>query len=156
MRLNRFLASAGLGSRRGCEELIRDGRVTVNGKVCTNLATQVSPQDFVKVNGKSARPQKSLYILLNKPPGYICTARDTHERRTIFDLIPASFPRLVHVGRLDKESEGLLLLTNDGELSLLLTHPRFKIDKEYEVTLNRPLQTDDRERLLKGVPIEGR
>src|SRR5438132_1404450 len=114
MRLNRFLASAGLGSRRGSEQLIIEGRVAVNGKICTNLATQISPADFVKVDGRPVRGAKPLYVLLNKPAGFICTAKDTHERRTVFDLLPKNWPRLFHVGRLDKESEGLLILTNDG------------------------------------------
>lgn len=156
MRLNRFLASAGLGSRRGCEALIREGRVIVNGKICTDLATQVSEGDFVKADGRTVQSQRHLHVLLHKPRGFLCTARDEHERRTIFDLLPKNWPRLFHVGRLDKDSEGLLLLTNDGELSLLLTHPRYKIEKEYEVALNRPLEPDDRERLLTGLMIEGK
>jgi 23S rRNA pseudouridine2605 synthase len=156
MRLNRFLASAGLGSRRGSEQLIIEGRVAVNGKICTNLATQVSAADSVKVDGRPVRGAKPLYVLLDKPAGFICTAKDTHERRTIFDLLPKNWPRLFHVGRLDKESEGLLILTNDGELSLKLTHPRFKIEKEYEVALDRAFDTADRDKLLEGVFVEGR
>lgn len=156
MRLNRYLASAGLGSRRGCESLIREGRVIVNGKICTDLATQVAPGDFVKADGRTVKAQESFHILLHKPRGYLCTARDERDRRTIFDLLPKNWPRLFHVGRLDKDSEGLLLLTNDGDLSLLLTHPRHQIDKEYEVFLNRPLAPDDRARLIKGLLIEGK
>jgi 23S rRNA pseudouridine2605 synthase len=156
MRLNRFLAAAGLGSRRGCEELIRAGRVTINGQVCTDLATNVADEDFVKVNGRRAQPQRQLYVLLHKPRGYLCTASDTHERRTVFDLLPREWPRLFHVGRLDKESEGLLILTNDGDLSLRLTHPRYKVEKEYEVLLDRPFDfAADRVKLLKGMTIEG-
>jgi 23S rRNA pseudouridine2605 synthase len=155
MRLNRFLASAGLGSRRGCEQLILDGRVSVNGKICVNLATQVSPSDSVKVNGRLIHGEPPLYVLFNKPAGFLCTAHDTHERRTIFELLPRKWPRLFHVGRLDKESEGLLILTNDGELSLKLTHPRYKIEKEYEVVLDRTFDLRDREKLLKGISIEG-
>src|SRR5437870_4889485 len=108
MRLNRFLAAAGFGSRRGCEELIRSGRVMINGNVCTDLATQVAESDSVKVNGRAARAERLFYVLLNKPRGFICTSRDTHERQTVFDLLPKGWPRLFHVGRLDKESEGLL------------------------------------------------
>lgn len=155
MRLNRFLAAAGLGSRRGCEELIRAGKVTVNGAVCLDLATTVGPEDHVKVNNKLVRQEKPLYVLLNKPRGYVCTASDELGRQTIFDLLPKNWPRLFNIGRLDKESEGLLLLTNDGDLALRLTHPRYKIDKEYEVILDKPFDMAHREKLLKGVYIEG-
>lgn len=156
MRLNRFLAAAGLGSRRGCEELIREGRVAINGRVCTVLATEVSPEDFVKVNGKRVQPEQEFHVLLHKPRGFLCTAADERERRTIFDLLPRNWPRLFHVGRLDKESAGLLILTNDGDLALRLTHPRFKIEKEYDVLLDKPFDAAaDREKLLKGVRIPG-
>ena len=155
MRLNRFLAAAGFGSRRGCEDLVRAGRVTINGQVSTNLAVEVADNDAVKVNNKRAVVEKPLYVLLHKPRGYLCTASDTHERRTIFDLLPHNWPRIFHVGRLDKESEGLLSLTNDGDLSLRLTHPRFKIEKEYDVLLDRAFDSSGREKLLKGVHIEG-
>jgi 23S rRNA pseudouridine2605 synthase len=156
MRINRFLAAAGLGSRRSCEDLILAGRVTINGQICQNLATEVSDADFVKVGSRRILPEKHMYVLLHKPRGYLCTASDTHERRTIFDLLPANWPRLFHVGRLDRDSEGLLILTNDGDLGLHLTHPRFKIEKEYEVLLDRPFDAAaDTPRLLRGVNIEG-
>ena len=156
MRINRFLAASGLGSRRSCEELILAGDVTINGQVCQNLATEVSEEDFVKVGSRRILPEKHLYILLHKPRGYLCTAADTHDRRTIFDLLPAKWPRLFHVGRLDRDSEGLLILTNDGDLGLHLTHPRYKIEKEYEVLLDRPYNgAVDTPKLLRGVSIEG-
>lgn len=156
MRINRFLAASGLGSRRSCEELIRDGHVTINGQLCQNLATEVTEKDFVKVGSRHILPEKHLYILLHKPRGYLCTASDTHERRTIFELLPGSWPRLFHVGRLDRDSEGLLILTNDGDLALRLTHPRYKMEKEYEVLLDRPFDAAaDAPRLLRGVTIEG-
>lgn len=155
MRLNRFLASASLGSRRGCEQLIREGRVTVNGKVCTDLSTIVSDEDFVKVGSRRVQAEKILHVVLNKPPGYLCTASDELERRTIFELFPSNWPRVFHVGRLDKDSEGLLLVTNDGDLSLKLTHPRYKIEKEYEVLLDRPYDIAHTPKLVKGVFIEG-
>jgi 23S rRNA pseudouridine2605 synthase len=156
MRINRFLAASGLGSRRSCEELIRDGHVTINGQVCQNLATEVGEKDFVKVGSRRILPEKHLYIVMHKPRGYLCTAADTHERRTIFDLLPGNWPRLFHVGRLDRDSEGLLILTNDGDLALRLTHPRYKMEKEYEVLLNRPFDAAaDAPRLLRGVNIEG-
>jgi 23S rRNA pseudouridine2605 synthase len=156
MRINRFLAAAGLGSRRSCEDLIRGRTVTVNGQICQNLATEVGEEDFVKVGGRRILPEKHLYVVLHKPRGYLCTAADTHERKTIFDLLPRKWPRLFNVGRLDLDSEGLLILTNDGDLALRLTHPRFKIDKEYEVLLDRPFNSGaDGPRLLRGVHIEG-
>jgi 23S rRNA pseudouridine2605 synthase len=156
MRINRFLAASGLGSRRSCEELIRDGHVTINGQVCQNLATEVGEKDFVKVGSRRILPEKHLYIVMHKPRGYLCTAADTHERRTIFDLLPGNWPRLFHVGRLDRDSEGLLILTNDGDLALRLTHPRYKMEKEYEVLLERPFDAAaDAPRLLRGVNIEG-
>jgi 23S rRNA pseudouridine2605 synthase len=116
----------------------------------------VGEADFVKVGSRRIVPEKHLYIVLHKPRGYLCTASDTHDRRTIFELLPGKWPRLFHVGRLDRESEGLLILTNDGELGLKLTHPRYKIEKEYEVLLDRPFDVvADTPRLLRGVSIEG-
>jgi 23S rRNA pseudouridine2605 synthase len=155
MRLNRFLASAGLGSRRGVEELITTGQVRINGRAVTDLATQVGPNDAVKVGSRLLRTEQKITVLLNKPPGYVCTASDERDRKTIFQLLPPNWPRLYHVGRLDKDSEGLLLVTNDGELSLALTHPRYKIEKEYEVLLDKPFNPKDREKLLKGFHIIG-
>jgi 23S rRNA pseudouridine2605 synthase len=155
MRLNRFLASAGLGSRRSCESLITAGKVQLNGEICTTLATAVGPEDEVVVNGRKLRAQDHLYVLLNKPKGFLCTAHDDAERgrRTVFDLLPREWPRLFHVGRLDMDSEGLLLLTNDGDLALRMTHPRYKIEKEYEVTLDRPFEPGDAATLCRGVFI---
>jgi 23S rRNA pseudouridine2605 synthase len=156
MRINRFLAASGLGSRRSCEELILTGSVSINGQICQNLATEVSEEDFVKVGSRRILPEKPFHVLLHKPRGYLCTASDTHDRRTIFELLPGKWPRLFHVGRLDRDSEGLLILTNDGDLALRLTHPRYKIEKEYEVLLDRPFDAAaDAPRLLRGVTIEG-
>jgi len=155
VRLNRFLASAGLGSRRSVEILIKGGRVRVNGRIVTDLATTVSPGDAVKVGNRMVRSQPPVYVVLHKPRGVVCSADDERGRRTIFDYLPRNWPRVFHVGRLDKESEGLILVTNDGELSLALTHPRYHIDKEYEVALDRPFVPEDREKLLKGFRIEG-
>jgi 23S rRNA pseudouridine2605 synthase len=154
MRINRFLASAGYGSRRGVEALVREGRVTVNGVICANLATEIAPGDTVKVDGRAIESQAPFYVLLNKPRGYISTSSDELGRRTVFELLPKEWPRLFHVGRLDKDSEGLLILTNDGEFALKLTHPRYKIEKEYVVTLDRPCETKHISELLRGVFIE--
>jgi 23S rRNA pseudouridine2605 synthase len=155
MRLNRFLASAGLGSRRGVEELITAGQVRINGHVVTDLATQVGPDDSVKVGARVVRQQQTLTAVLAKPRGYVCTADDDRERRTIFELLPSGWPRVYHVGRLDMESEGLIIVTNDGDLSLALTHPRYKIDKEYEVLIDKPFDLKHREKLLRGFHIIG-
>ena len=155
MRLNRFLASAGLGSRRGVEELIQNGRVKVNGRIVTDLATQVTLEDSVKVGSRLVRQDQPFTALLYKPRGTLCTASDELERKTIFDLFPANWPRVFHIGRLDLESEGLLLVSNDGDLSLALTHPRFKIEKEYEVGIDKPFASEHRDKLLKGFRIPG-
>src|SRR5256885_3537697 len=155
MRLNRFLAAAGIGSRRKCDELIADGRVTINGRVCTNFSTQPSERDHVKVDGKLVHPERALTIALHKPAGFVSTRSDPHARDTIFDLLPPKFPRLFNIGRLDAQSEGLLLLTNDGDFAQRLTHPRFKIEKEYEVTLDRHWQSEHAPKLLRGIFLDG-
>jgi 23S rRNA pseudouridine2605 synthase len=155
MRLNRFLASAGLGSRRGVEELITSGQVRINGHVVTDLATQVGPDDSVKVGARVVRKQHALTAVLAKPRGFVCTADDECQRRTIFELLPANWPRVSHVGRLDMDSEGLLIVTNDGDLALSLTHPRYKVDKEYEVLIDKPFSPKDREKMLRGFHIMG-
>ena len=156
MRLNRFLAAAGIASRRQADELIAQGRVTVNGRRCNDFHYQPGPGDHVKVDDKLISPKTQVYLALNKPRGFLCTQRDLHVTDTIFDLLPPKFSRLFHVGRLDAQSEGLLLLTNDGDFVQRLTHPRFKIEKEYEVNLDRPASPDLAERLLRGVILDGK
>jgi 23S rRNA pseudouridine2605 synthase len=155
MRLNRFLAAAGIGSRRKCDELIAAGRVTINGTVCTDFSTHPNERDHVKVNGKLVHRERTMTIVLNKPVGFVSTRSDPQARDTVFDLLPPKFPRLFNVGRLDAESEGLLLLTNDGDLAQRLTHPRFKIEKEYEVTLDRQWNGEHAQRLLSGIFLDG-
>ncbi len=157
MRLNRFLALAGLSSRRGAEDYIRHGRVTVNGQLSTDLATQVTPADQVKVDGHVVRAREFIYLLLNKPADFLTTRSDERSRKTIYDLLPGDLPTLAHVGRLDKESEGLLLLTNDGDFAFRITHPKFKLEKEYLVTLDREFKAEDAPKAKKGVYLaEGR
>jgi 23S rRNA pseudouridine2605 synthase len=156
VRLNRFLAATGIASRRGADELIAAGRVTVNGKPCTDFHFQPGHADHVKVDGKLIHRRAPIYILLNKPRGYVCTRRDPHIADTIYHLVPSKFSSLAYVGRLDAQSEGLLLLTNDGELTQRLTHPRFKIEKEYEVVLDRAASLDLEQRLLRGLVLDGK
>src|SRR6266704_6249372 len=155
LRLNRFLAAAGVGSRRRCDELIAAGRVSINGQVCTNFSAQPAPRDHVKVDGKLVHADPPLTIMLHKPPGFVSTRKDVHARDTIFDLLPQNFSRLFNVGRLDAQTEGLILLTNDGALAQRLTHPRYKIDKEYEVTLDRPWDPALAPKLSKGIFLDG-
>ena len=155
MRLNRFLAAAGVGSRRHCDELIAAGRVTINGHVCTNFSAQPAPRDHVKVDGKLLHAERPLHIVMNKPAGFVSTKSDPHARHTIFDLLPTKFPRLFNVGRLDAQTEGLLILTNDGELAQRLTHPRYRIEKEYQVTLDRPWDPALAPKLLRGIFLDG-
>ncbi|MDD5199329.1 MAG: pseudouridine synthase [Terrimicrobiaceae bacterium] len=154
MRINRFLASAGLGSRRTCEDLVRSGRVLVNNAVVTDLATQVDPADIVRVGRKVVHPLSHVYILLNKPAGYVCTRSDELGRKTIFDLVPSQRGRLFHVGRLDKESSGLIVLTNDGDFAEQLTHPSHQIDKEYEVVIDKAFDAGRIPKLLRGITLE--
>jgi 23S rRNA pseudouridine2605 synthase len=156
MRLNRFLAAAGLGSRRHCDDLIAAGRVTVNGQVCTNFGTQVSGSEHVKVDHKLVRPKENVTILLHKPAGFVSTRRDPHASDTIFDLLPAKFSRLFNIGRLDAQTEGLLLLTSDGNLAQHLTHPRYKVEKEYEVTLTKVWDPALGDRLRDGIFLDGK
>ena len=153
MRLNRYLASAGLGSRRACEGIITAGRVSINGHVVKVLATTVTPTDLVRVDNRPVEVEQPAYVMLNKPAGFLSSRTDPEQRDTVFDLLPADFPRVFHVGRLDRDSEGLLLLTNDGDFSLKLTHPRYKVEKEYEVILDRPFDMALAEKLLAGVFI---
>src|SRR5436190_6577496 len=155
MRLNRFLAAAGIGSRRHCDELIAAGRVTINGKTCTDFSAQPGGRDHVKVNGKLVHVAPPLTIMLHKPAGFVSTRKDPHARDTVFDLLPAKFSQLFNVGRLDAQTEGLLLLTNDGDLAQRLTHPRYKIEKEYEVTLDRQWDATLAPKLLSGIFLDG-
>jgi len=155
VRLNRFLAAAGVGSRRYCDELIAAGRVRINGRPCTDFSAQPSTRDHVKVDGKLVHANQPLHIVINKPAGFVSTRSDPHARDTIFDFLPPKFSRLFNVGRLDAQSEGLLVLTNDGDLMQRLTHPRYKIDKEYELTLDRRWDPALAPKLLRGMILDG-
>lgn len=164
MRLNRYLAACGLGSRRSCEQLVAEGRVFLNGQEVRDLATRVTEADEVVVDGRKVKAHVETTVILNKPPGFLCTRHDELEdprreagiRETVYALLPAHLQSLHYVGRLDKDSEGLLILTNSGELTEKLTHPRFGVEKEYLVALDRVFRgEEDRAQLLKGLMIEG-
>jgi 23S rRNA pseudouridine2605 synthase len=154
VRLNQYLARAGFGSRRACEELILEGAVTINGHRLRELATRVGADDNVLVHGKPVKMPLPLVAILHKPPGYLCTSPDATKERTIYDLLPTGWPRVVYVGRLDKDSEGLLVVTNDGNLAQRLTHPSTKMRKTYIVTLDREFDFALASKMKKGVSIE--
>lgn len=156
MRLNKFLSASGLASRRKSEEIITAGRVVVNGKVVTNLSTVVNEKvDKVEVDGVVVKlPSQFVYLKMNKPKGYACTASDERGRKTIFDLVESDV-RLFNVGRLDYDTEGLILLTNDGEFANLVTHPKYHFEKEYIVTAEGEVKEGDLAVLRKGVVIDG-
>jgi 23S rRNA pseudouridine2605 synthase len=156
MRLNRFLAAAGVASRRKCDELIAAGRVTINGRVCTDFSAQPDERDHVKVDRKLVHAERTMTLAMHKPAGFVSTRSDPHAHDTIFDLLPPKFPRLFNIGRLDAQSEGLLLLTNDGDLAQQLTHPRHEVDKEYEITLARPWDNSLAQKLLRGITLDGK
>lgn len=151
MRLNRYLSLCGISSRRGSEQVVLEGRVAINGHICRELATQVEDDDRVTVDAKPVRAALGVVIALHKPKGYLCTRGDTHDRATIYDLLPAKYQQLHHVGRLDQDSEGLILLTNRGDLSQRLAHPSQGVEKEYEVTLDKDVDAAALAKLTRGV-----
>jgi len=152
VRLNRFLSLCGLGSRRGVEAIIAEGQVSINGSYTRSLGTVVGDDDEVRVSGRIMRPAKGVVLALHKPKGYVCSRGDTNDRLTIYDLLPAKFQNLHHVGRLDKDSEGLLLMTNRGDLSHRLMHPSQGVEKEYEVVVDKPLDPEVHfPKLVKGM-----
>lgn len=155
-RLHKVLAHAGVESRRAAEEMILAGRITVNGEVCRILGTKVDPErDSIAVDGRSIpRRVKMVYMMLNKPAGYITTVFDPEQRATVMDLVPRN-ARIYPVGRLDANSEGLILLTNDGEFANALAHPRYAYEKEYHVSVPGTIREEDLQQLRGGVAIEG-
>src|SRR2546429_264621 len=150
-RINKYLAHAGLGSRRHCEDLIREGRVSIDGRTVEVLATRVEPEQTVEVDGKAIAPESAVYWLVHKPAGYLCTNHDPAGRPRALDLVPHIAQRVYTVGRLDEDSEGLLLLTNDGDLAHRLMHPRFGVDKTYLVQVAGFPRYNDLEKLREGV-----
>ena len=153
-RLNKYIASSGLCSRRKADKLIESGVVMVNGKKVTELGFTVNPKDKVFVNGKMIHPVKHEYYRFYKPAGYITTADDENGRKTIYDLIPENLYHLKPVGRLDKDSTGLIILTNDGDLINDLTHPSVKVPKLYRVSINGKISQNDIDTMYKGIEIE--
>lgn len=155
IRLNRFIANSGVCSRREADDLIVKGFITVNGKVVSDLGTKVSQKDNVKYKGRRLRSEKKVYILMNKPKGYVTTVEDPHADRTVLDIIGDACPERVYpVGRLDKETTGVLLLTNDGELTGKLTHPKYERKKIYHVFLDKVVVKNDLFRLTEGIDLE--
>lgn len=158
MRVQKFLSKAGVASRRASEELMLEGRVRINGEVCKELGTKVAPgKDRVEVDGREITlPDQYIYILLNKPQGYITTLDDPHDRPIVTDLLPDNMPRLWPVGRLDWDSEGAILMTNDGKLTHMLTHPSYEIEKTYAVKVHGIVTNEAKEleRMREGVEIE--
>ena len=154
MRLNKFLAAAGVASRRECDKLIADGKVSVNGKTAA-LCLEVNPDDEVSVNGNKVVLQKNEYYLLNKPKGYICSVSDEKGRKTVMDLMPSNVGRIYPVGRLDYDSEGLLIMTTDGELAQKLMHPSNEVPKTYLVKIEGVLTEADLNPIRSGIEIDG-
>ena len=156
MRINKYLATCGVASRRAADKLIEDGVVKINGKIC-NAGDDVNVgEDSVSVNGRIVNLVKKYdYYIMNKPKGYVCTVKDDKGRKTVMDLLPAKTERLFPVGRLDYDTEGLLLFTNDGELTYRLTHPKNEISKTYLVKTEKPVSEDMLNKLRAGVYIDG-
>jgi len=155
IRLNKFIAASGMCSRREADELIRSGRVKIGGKVVNELGTKIFGDEKVTVDGKQIQGEKKVYILLNKPKDVITTTEDPQGRKTVLDIIKTERnERVFPVGRLDRNTTGVLLLTNDGELTSKLTHPRYQVKKIYEVKLGKGLKDEDMEKLLNGIELE--
>jgi 23S rRNA pseudouridine2605 synthase len=156
VRLQKYLADAGVASRRAGEQIILAGRVEVNGKTVSSLGTKVDPlHDQVALDGKAVRVRRKIYVALNKPRGLVCSRKDELGRATIYELLPKEWSHLHSVGRLDYNSEGLIFLTNDGELSLHLTHPRYGVRKKYLATIEGQVEREVLGRITEGLYHEG-
>lgn len=154
MRLNKYIASSGVCSRRKADELIEQGCVCVNGKKVVELGFQVKDKDKVFLNGELIRPKKLEYFRFYKPAGFITTSDDEKDRKIIYDLLPPNMQNLKPVGRLDKDSSGLIILTNDGDLINELTHPSIKVPKVYVVSVNGKVHLHHLEKMAQGIEIE--
>lgn len=154
IRLNKFIANSGVCSRREADTLIQAGVVTVNGEVVTELGTKVNVhKDEVKFNGEKLKGEEKVYLVMNKPKGYVTTASDPHAEKTVMELLKGCPFRVFPVGRLDKSTTGVLMFTNDGELAEKLTHPSYDKKKIYQVSLDKPLKQEDYEKALAGVEL---
>ena len=158
IRLQKIIAQSGLASRRAAEKLIADGRVTVNGETVVEMGTKADPsRDDIRIDGRRLKsPERHRYILLNKPAGYVTTRSDPQRRRTVVDLLVGVKEYVYPVGRLDYDTQGLLLLTNDGDLAARLTHPRHEVDRTYEARVAGMPDDEAIERLRRGIPLDGR
>lgn len=153
-RLQKVISSAGVASRRKAEQLIQEGKVSVNGKIVTEMGIKVSSEDEIKVNGKPLQKEEKVYYLLNKPKGYICAVSDDKDRKTVIDCFPDVKERIFPVGRLDYDTTGLLILTNDGEFANKMMHPRYHLPKTYEVAVDGVLTDQMLTMLQNGIELE--
>lgn len=155
IRLNRYVAQSGICSRREADEFIAAGLVSVNGVIVTEMGTKVKLTDDIRFNGERIQGEKNVYLVLNKPKGYVTTSEDDHADKTVMELVKgACMERIYPVGRLDKNSLGLLLFTNDGDVTRALTHPSYRKKKIYEATLDKPLTRADQQKLAEGITLE--
>lgn len=154
IRINKFISQSGICSRREADNLIKKGLVSINGKKCITLGQKIKISDKVFIEKKEVKREKKIYILLNKPKDFITTNKDTHGRRTVFELLKGVNERVFHVGRLDRKTTGLILFTNDGDLTKKLTHPSHKVKKVYYVKLDRSLEESDLKKIKLGIKID--
>jgi len=154
MRLNKYIAHAGIASRREADELIKIGAVSVNGKVIIEMGYKVKPTDKIQFNGETIKPEKKAYVLLNKPKNFITTTEDDKGRKTVMELVEKSSPvRIYPVGRLDRNTTGVLLFTNDGDLAKKLTHPQHNVEKIYHAKINKNLKSNDLDKIRAGIKL---
>jgi 23S rRNA pseudouridine2605 synthase len=154
IRLSRYLAECGICSRRKCGDLIKEGRIKINGVLAKDPSLKVGRYDKIKFDGKDVRPQEKIVIALNKPMGYLSTVKDNFKRKTVLSLVGNMKIRLYPAGRLDKDSRGLIILTNDGDMAYRITHPKFNITKTYELKLDRNIIYEDLVKIKKGLMID--
>lgn len=155
MRINKYIASCGAASRRKAEEMILEGRIKVNGKTVTVLGTEIEEDDIVTLDGKIIKvEEQKVYIMLNKPVGYVTTLKDEHDRKIVTDLLPKELGRIFPVGRLDYDTSGLLLMTNDGDLTYKLTHPKHEVTKVYRAKVKGFIREEAKKMVEEGIDLE--